>query len=130
MRCALLPRTKGLRNETPHAAAIEAFINETTRCFGAPPASVVLRRGETEMEYDNTNRGALFRNDDKDPNDDKERDYSGTLDVEGTEYWISGWVRTSRKTGKKYLSLSLKPKQDKPPATNKSRAEDFGDDSF
>jgi hypothetical protein len=37
-----------------HAAAIEGFINETTRCFGAPPASVVLRRGETEMEYDNT----------------------------------------------------------------------------
>ena len=57
------------------------------------------------MEYDNTNRGALFRNDDKDPNDDKERDYTGTLDVGGTEHWISGWVRTSRKTGKKYLSL-------------------------
>src|SRR5262249_39752299 len=110
-----------------HAAAIEAFINETTRCFGAPPASVVLRRGETEMEYDNTNRGALFRNDNKDPNDDKERDYSGTLDVEGTEYWLSGWVRTS-KNGKKYLSLSVKPKQDKPPATNKSRAGDFGEE--
>ena len=110
-----------------HAAAIEAFINETTRRFGAPPASVVLRRGETEMDYDNTNRGALFRNDDKNPSDDKERDYSGTLDVEGTEYWISGWVRTS-KNGKKYLSLSVKPKQDKPPATNKSRAGDFGEE--
>jgi len=96
-----------------HAAAIEAFINETTRCFGAPPASVVLRRGETEMEYDNTNRGALFRDDDKDPNDDKD--------------WLSGWVRTSKKSGKKYLSLSIKPKQDKPPATNKSRA-GFGDE--
>jgi hypothetical protein len=111
-----------------HAAAIEAFINKTTRCFGAPPASVVLRRGETEMEYDNTNRGALFRNDDKDPSDDKDRDYNGTLDVEGTEYWLSGWVRTSKKSGKKYLSLSIKPKQDKPPASNKSRADDFGDE--
>ena len=78
------------------------------------------------MEYDNTNRGALFRNDDKDQNDDKDRDYSGTLDVEGNEYWISGWVRTS-KNGKKYLTLSIKPKQDKPPATNKSRADDFDD---
>jgi hypothetical protein len=105
-----------------HAAAIEAFINETTRCFGAPPASVVLRRGETEMEYDNRNRGALFRNDDKDPNDNQDRDYSGSLDIEGTEYWLSGWVKTSKKSGKKYLSLSVKPKQDKPPATNKSRA--------
>jgi hypothetical protein len=111
-----------------HAAAIEAFINETTRCFGAPPASVVLRRGETEMEYDNTNRGALFRNDDKDPNDNQDRDYSGSLDIEGTEYWLSGWVRTSKKSGKKYLSLSVKPKQDKPPATNKSPARDFGDE--
>jgi hypothetical protein len=109
-----------------HAAAIEAFINETTRCFGAPPASVVLRRGETEMEYDNTNRGALFRNDDK--NDNQDRDYFGSLDIEGTEYWLSGWVRTSKKSGKKYLSLSIKPKQDKPPATNKSPAGDFGDE--
>src|SRR5215813_1543537 len=110
-----------------HAAAIEAFINETTRCFGAPPSSVVLRRGETEMEYDNRNRGALFRTDDKNPNDDKERDYSGTLDVEGTEYWISGWVRTS-KGGRKFLSLSIKPKQDKPAASKKPRADDFGDE--
>jgi hypothetical protein len=109
-----------------HAAAIEAFINETTRCFGAPPASVVLRRGETEMEYDNTNRGALFRNDDK--NDNQDRDYFGPLDIEGTEYWLSGWVRISKKSGKKYLSLSIKPKQDKPPATNKSPAGDFGDE--
>ena len=105
---------------------IDAFINEITRCFGASPASVVLRRGETKMEYDNTNRGALFRNDDKDQNDDKDRDYSGTLDVEGNEYWISGWVRTS-KNGKKYLSLSVKPKQDKPAASKKPRADDFGD---
>jgi hypothetical protein len=37
-------------------------------------------------------------------------------------------VRTSKKSGKKYLSLSIKPKQDKPPATNKSRAGDFGDE--
>jgi hypothetical protein len=78
------------------------------------------------MEYDNTNRGALFRNDDK--NDNQDRDYFGPLDIEGTEYWLSGWVRTSKKSGKKYLSLSIKPKQDKPPATNKSRAGDFGDE--
>jgi hypothetical protein len=113
---------------TRAAAAIEAFINEATRCYGAPPASVVLRRGETEMEYDNRNRGALFRNDDKDPNDDKERDYSGTLDVEGTEYWLSGWVRTSKKSGKKYLSLSIKPKVEKPAESEKkSPAEDLDD---
>ena len=82
-------------------------------------------------DYDNRNRGALFRNDDKDPNDDKERDYSGSLDIEdieGTEYWLSGWVRTSKKSGRKFLSLSVKPKQDKLPASKKSRADDFGDE--
>ena len=105
---------------------IDAFINEITRCFGAPPVSIILRQGETEMDYDNTNTGALFRNDAKDPNDDRDRDYNGTLDVEGTEYWLSGWVRTS-KNGKKYLSLSVKPKQEKPAASKASRADEFDD---
>ena len=78
------------------------------------------------MEYDDTNNGALFRNDAKDPNDDRDRDYNGTLDVEGTEYWISGWVRTS-KTGRKFLSLSIKPKQDRPATSEKPLADDLDD---
>ena len=65
------------------------------------------------MEYDNHNRGALFRNDDKDPNDDKHRDYNGSINVEGTEFWLSGWIKTS-KSGRKYLSLSVKTKDTKP----------------
>jgi hypothetical protein len=43
-----------------HAAAIEAFINQTTRCFGAPPASVVLRRGETERPRKTSTTEFLF----------------------------------------------------------------------
>src|SRR5262245_26474539 len=109
-----------------HAAAIEAFINKTTRCFGAPPASVVLRRGETEMEYDNTNRGVLFNERDK-KTKDEDRDYAGSINVDGTEYWLSAWIRTSKKTGQKFMSLSVKPKQDKPAETNKSRADDIND---
>ena len=42
------------------------------------------------MKYDNTNRGALFRNDDK--TDDKHADYRGSVNVEGTEYWINAWI--------------------------------------
>jgi hypothetical protein len=69
----------------------------------------------------------LFRNDDKDPNDDKDRDYSGTLNVGGTDHWISGWVKTS-KAGKKYLSLSVKPKVEKSAESERrSPAEDFDD---
>jgi hypothetical protein len=85
---------------------IEGFINEATRCFGAPPASITVRHGETEMQYDNHNRGALFR-EEKTGADD--RDYSGQLNVDGVEYWLSGWVKTSKK-GQKFLSLSVKPK--------------------
>ena len=59
------------------------------------------------MPYDNTNRGALFRVEDK--KDEKHADYSGNINVDGTEYWLSGWIKTS-KEGKKYLSLSVKPK--------------------
>jgi hypothetical protein len=110
---------------TPH---IEAFIKETTRCFGAPPASVVLRRGETEMEYDNTNRGALFNERDR-KTKDNDRDYSGSINIEGAEYWLSGWVRTSKKSGKKYLSLSIKPKVEKPAeSAKKSPAQDLDDE--
>jgi hypothetical protein len=58
-------------------------------------------------QYDNANKGALFRNTDKVKETD--RDYSGSINVDGTDYWISGWVKTS-KAGAKYLSLSLKPK--------------------
>jgi hypothetical protein len=58
-------------------------------------------------QYDDTNRGAIFRNADKQSETD--RDYSGTINVGGVEYWLSGWVKTS-KAGQKFLSLSVKPK--------------------
>ena len=58
-------------------------------------------------EFDNTNRGALFRNDRKE--EDSHPDYRGNLNVDGTEYWVSAWLKTS-KEGTKYMSLSVKPK--------------------
>jgi hypothetical protein len=72
------------------------------------------------MDFNNTNRGALFKNDDK--QDDKDRDYSGTLNIAGTDFWVSGWVKTS-KAGKKFLSLSVKPKN-APAADKKPVAKD------
>ena len=60
--------------------------------------------------YDNTNTGALFRND-KEGNE-KRPDYRGQLDVEGVEYWVSAWIKTSKK-GDKYMSLSIQPKEDR-----------------
>lgn len=61
------------------------------------------------MEFDNTNRGSLFKNEKKE--DAKHPDMNGTLNVNGVEYWISGWKKTS-KAGTGFISLSIRPKQE------------------
>ena len=84
-------------------------------------------------QYDNTNRGSLFKNDRKEL--DTHPDYNGSINIEGKDYWLNGWLKESKKDGKKFFSLSVKPKdQDagKTPARAKSapaRAKDSdGDD--
>ena len=64
------------------------------------------------MTYDNTNSGALFKNTKK--TTDKHPEYTGSLNVDGTEYWLSAWVKEG-KSGK-FFSLSVKAKDDKPVA--------------
>jgi uncharacterized protein (DUF736 family) len=64
------------------------------------------------MSYDNTNSGVLFRNDKK--QSDKHPDFTGTMDVEGREYWLSSWVNES-KDGRKYFKMSLTPKDSQKP---------------
>jgi hypothetical protein len=59
------------------------------------------------MAYDNTNRGTLSRNEKKES--DTHADYNGQINVEGTEYWLNGWIKDG-KEGKKFMSLSVKPK--------------------
>lgn len=58
-------------------------------------------------DYDDTNRGALFRNERKEA--ETHADYNGTINVNGQEFWINSWLKES-KAGKKYMSLSVKPK--------------------
>ena len=58
-------------------------------------------------EYDNTNRGSLFDNDKKEK--DTHPDFAGSINVDGKEYWLNGWKKTS-KAGKRFFSLSVKPK--------------------
>lgn len=60
-------------------------------------------------QYDNTNRGSLFKNDKK--TEEKHPDLSGSINIEGTEYWISGWSKVS-KGGQKFISLSVRQKQE------------------
>lgn len=61
-------------------------------------------------EYDNTNRGVLFRN------GRKERDthpgYNGSINIDGREYWLNAWLKEGQKG--KFFSLAVKPKDEQP----------------
>ena len=63
------------------------------------------------MEYDNTNSGALFKNDKGD--NPKRPDYTGSLNVGGTEYWLSAWIKEGKKG--KFMSLQVKTKEEEKP---------------
>lgn len=66
-------------------------------------------------KFDNNMRGVLFENNDKRRNDpDSVPDYKGSCEVDGVEYWLSGWWKSSDKIDGDFLSLSLTPKDEKP----------------
>lgn len=58
-------------------------------------------------QYDNTNKGALFRNNRK--TSDSYPDFSGSVNVNGHDFWISAWVKQD-KNGNNYFSLSTRAK--------------------
>jgi hypothetical protein len=47
------------------------------------------------QQYDNTNRWTLFRNDRKER--DTHPDHTGTLNVDGVEYFLNAWVKEGAK---------------------------------
>jgi len=62
------------------------------------------------MEYDNTNRGSVWKNDKKET--EKHPDFTGTMNVEGVEFYVSAWKRKEGANPKApALSFSIKPKQ-------------------
>ena len=65
------------------------------------------------MSYDNTNSGALFRNESK--NKPNQPDYNGRLNADGKEYWVAAWVKTA-KSGKKFMSIALTEVEEQQPA--------------
>lgn len=62
------------------------------------------------MAYDNTNSGVLFRNEKKET--EKHPDYTGKLNINGDEFWLSAWlneIQQGEKAGKKYFSIKVRP---------------------
>jgi hypothetical protein len=53
------------------------------------------------------NSGSIFVNDRKEK--DNHPDRTGTALIDGTEYWVSGWLKKT-KDGKPFLSLAFKAK--------------------
>jgi hypothetical protein len=63
--------------------------------------------------YDNTNKGALFAN--KRREKQTQPNATGTVNIEGVEYYVDAWTNTSE-AGQKYQSLKFKRKEQVAPA--------------
>lgn len=80
------------------------------------------------MAYDNTNTGALFKNEKK--TTERHPDYTGSVNVNGKEFFLGAWLKTS-KAGKKYMSLSVTSKEAlAPPATGSGVQQSIEDDDI
>jgi len=61
-------------------------------------------------DYDDTNRGAIWPND-RMREGKRDPQFTGSLNVDGTEYWVSAWKRkVDAKPGSPSLSFSVNRK--------------------
>jgi uncharacterized protein (DUF736 family) len=70
------------------------------------------------MDYDNSNSGALFKNNRKEKSN--QPDYRGEATTKcscgkSTTFWLSAWIKTSR-AGAKYMSMAYTEKDIQPEA--------------
>jgi len=75
------------------------------------------------VEYDNTNRGTLFKA--KEKKGERSPDYTGTINVNGVEMRLSAWLKES-KAGTKYFSLAVSEKDGQYQGTSNARPRSEG----
>lgn len=81
------------------------------------------------MSYDNTNTGALFKNDRKEQA--THADYRGSINIEGRKYWLNAWIKPVKADpSKRFMSLSVKPKEARAPATKAPAPKPRGGSGF
>lgn len=63
-------------------------------------------------DFDNTNRGSIWPN--KKKESDKHPDFTGEVNVEGREFWVSAWKKKpGAKEGSPSLTFAVKMKEPK-----------------
>lgn len=58
--------------------------------------------------YDNNMRGIISKNDKK--TEDKHPDIKGQCEIDGVEYWVSGWQKERKDGTGKFYSLTFQAK--------------------
>jgi len=70
-------------------------------------------------DFDDRNRGQIWKNEKK--STDKHPDFTGRLNVDGKEYWVSAWKRKEGASARApALSFSVKPKDGQEPKHNET----------
>lgn len=88
-------------------------------------------------QFDDRNRGSIWKNEKK--TTDKHPDFTGSLNVDGKDYWVSAWKRkpdAAERAPALTFSVKLKdgkPRQqqessDGPPAVRRSLKDEMNDD--
>lgn len=68
------------------------------------------------MAANKNNSGALFKAREK--KTERSPDYNGSINVEGKEFFISGWIKQPKDPqGKPFVSLALTPKTQQAPTS-------------
>jgi len=64
-------------------------------------------------QYDETNRGAIWKNENR--QSDKHPHFSGSINIDGKDYWLSGWKKAEDASDRAPLvSFSVRPKDENP----------------
>lgn len=59
-------------------------------------------------DYDPNLKGVLFKNDKQ--GNEKRPDYRGSCVIDNVDFNVSGWIKESKKSGDKYMSLKFEKK--------------------